>query len=35
MIKKIIQVLLKIDPYIQKAYEILTDEKEYKRILEG
>ncbi len=29
------QVLLKSDPYIQKAYEILTNEKEYRKILEG
>lgn len=29
------QVLLKTDPYIQKAYQILTNKKEYKKILEG
>jgi hypothetical protein len=29
------EVLLKTDPYIQKAYEILTDEKQYKGLLEG
>jgi len=29
------EVLLKNDPYIQKAYQILTNEKEYKKILKG
>jgi len=29
------EVLLKTDPYIQRAYEILTNEKEYKKISKG
>ncbi len=29
------EVLLKTDPYIQRAYEILTNEKQYKKILKG
>jgi len=29
------QVLLKTDPFIQKAFEILTNEKEYKKLLKG
>jgi carboxyl-terminal processing protease len=29
------QVLLKTDPFIQKAREILTNEKEYKKLLKG
>jgi carboxyl-terminal processing protease len=29
------QVLFKTDPFIQKAYEILTNEKEYRKLLEG
>jgi hypothetical protein len=29
------QVLLKTDPFIKKALEILTNEKEYKKLLKG
>jgi carboxyl-terminal processing protease len=29
------QVMMKTDPFIQKAHEILTDEKEYKKLLKG
>jgi len=29
------EILLKTDPYIQKAYRILTNEKEYKSLLKG
>lgn len=29
------QVLLKNDPFIQKAFQILTNEKEYKKLLKG
>jgi carboxyl-terminal processing protease len=29
------QVLFKTDPFIQKAYEILTNEKEYRKLLKG
>jgi carboxyl-terminal processing protease len=29
------EVLLKTDPYIQKAYQILTNQKEYKNLLKG
>lgn len=29
------QVLLKTDPHVKKAYEILANEKEYKRLLKG
>ncbi|MGB8656412.1 MAG: S41 family peptidase [Candidatus Zixiibacteriota bacterium] len=29
------QLLLKTDPYIKKAFEILTNEKEYQKILKG
>ncbi len=29
------QILLKTDPFIQKAYEILTNDKEYKKLLKG
>jgi carboxyl-terminal processing protease len=29
------EILLKTDPYIQKAYQILTNQKEYKSLLKG
>jgi carboxyl-terminal processing protease len=29
------QILLKSDPFIQKAFQILTNEKEYKKLLKG